>query len=85
MVADVASVLRQMQAELVAAMQSSVEAAEAGAVQAVEAALSGASCSGEALVGQPPRPAGGSVATDPSRGAGVVGPSGFQVSRRNCR
>ena len=49
--ADVASVLRQMQAELVAAMEALSKGREAGGGNA-EAALSGASGSGEALVGQ---------------------------------
>ena len=49
--ADVAGVLRQMQAELVAAMEALSKGREVGAGNA-EAALTGASGSGEALVGQ---------------------------------
>lgn len=49
--ADVAGVLRQMQAELVAAMEALSKGREVGGGNA-EAALTGASGSGEALVGQ---------------------------------
>ena len=50
--ADVASVLRQMQAELVSAMEALSQGREAGSASNAEAALTGATGSGEGLVGQ---------------------------------
>ncbi len=50
--ADVAAVLRQMQAELVAAMEALSKGGDVGANGAAEGALPGTSGSGEALLGQ---------------------------------
>lgn len=50
--ADVAAVLRQMQAELVAAMEALSKGREAGSGSAPEGVLSGTSSSGETLVRQ---------------------------------